>query len=319
MKRRFRFGISAKFAFAILAAGTITIVVGLSLAFVKGNSQLRVVIGERFQTLAEDSALKVDRKIQRVIAADSLLAHKAASDQALRYTFRATQSGVTDSSGRGFRIDWPAVKDAEHTLSVLRASWVSPPMRSFISEGVNAPSGFSAPPTIRISGLLLDGEEHRYLFRITLPIPESQTEPLIGWLHRDYYVKNLFDSLVNSIRFGKTGHVMIIDNLGRIVSCPDLVTGSYISDENLIRRVATNEAGWITAETDGHGGRKFSLIGHAPLAGVKPVSVRGPVLAYVCMAEFSGDFRRGKKPSDRDVARWPRGNRTSDHTRILHE
>ena len=268
MKRRVHFGLSAKFILTILTIGTILIVIGLPLAYIKSNSQLRKVIGERFQVLAKGNASKVDREIQRVIAADRLLADKAASDQALRYTLRSTQSAVTDSSLGRFRINWPAVREAEHTQSVLRASWVSSPMVGYINGGINARSGFSAQPMPRISGLLLDGEEQRYLFRVSLPIWDSQTETLVGWLHRDYYVKNLLDSLVYPIQFGKTGYAMIIDNLGRVVSCPHLITGSRIADGSLIRRVTTNEAGWITAKSDDHGRQIFSLVGYAPLAGV---------------------------------------------------
>jgi signal transduction histidine kinase len=61
---------------------------------------------------------------------------------------------------------------------------------------------------------------------------------------------------------------MLIDQLGAIVSCPLLETGSHIEDNTLIKRVVQNQAGWITAENDGHGESVFSIVGHAPLAGV---------------------------------------------------
>ena len=90
--------------------------------------------------------------------------------------------------------------------------------------------------------------------------------------------------LVYPIRFGATGHVMLIDNLGMIVSCPLLVTGSRIDDESLVRRVASDEAGWTTAESDGHGGQKFSIVGHAPLPGANRFLRPGAVVAHVRVA-----------------------------------
>jgi hypothetical protein len=147
---------------------------------------------------------------------------------------------------------------------------VTDPASGPLPGGIQGSARSYDKATTRVSGLRLRGEALRYLFRVSTPIQGEQANTLLGWLHRDYDVKNLFDPLVYPIRFGQTGHVMLIDNLGAIVSCPLLVTGSRIADSTLIARVAGDKAGWITAENDGHGGRKFSIIGHAPLAGLTP-------------------------------------------------
>ncbi len=58
--RRHRFGLWGKLILAILAAGTVPIVVGLSVAYFKGHTQLNEVIGGSFEALARDSAAKLD-------------------------------------------------------------------------------------------------------------------------------------------------------------------------------------------------------------------------------------------------------------------
>ncbi|MDE2118332.1 MAG: PAS domain S-box protein, partial [Betaproteobacteria bacterium] len=120
----------------------------------------------------------------------------------------------------------------------------------------------------RVTGLHLNSATQHHLLHISAPIGGGKENLPIGWLHRDYDVKKLFDPLIYPIRFGGTGHVMLINNAGAIISCPMLVTGSRIEDQALIARVTNGHAGWITAKNDGHGKRMFSIIGYAPLAGV---------------------------------------------------
>jgi signal transduction histidine kinase len=242
-----------------LIAGTVPIVIGLSVAYVRGNTELQEVIGASFRALAEESASKIDAKIQRVIAADRLLAQQALATAAVREFLSSGHDAEGVQGVTGF--DWPQ-KDRDS--DVVLASRVTVPELS--DDGDFGAENAVAPVAAGISGLQLGGDIQRYLIRISTPILDEKH--LVGWLHRDHIVKILFDPLIYPTRFGDTGHVMLIDNSGAIVSCPLLVTGTRIDDHELIRRVARRDAGWITAENDGHGGRKFSIIGHAPLPGV---------------------------------------------------
>ncbi|MDJ0955978.1 MAG: sensor histidine kinase [Arenicellales bacterium] len=254
-----RLGLWGKLVIAILLAGSVPIVIGLSVAYVRGTTELQEVIGASFKALAEESASKVDAEIRHVIAADRALAVQAASDPQIRGHLAKFERGPEATD-----INWPEISDNNGTI---HASWVSGPARGPIGSDQKNPAGTSeaAPPMPAISGLQLSGEPQRYLIRVATPILEADTQTMLGWLHRDHIVKSVFDPLIYPARFGNTGHVMIIDNQGAIVSCPLLITGSRIEDLQLVKRVAQKEAGWITAENDGHGSRKFSIIGHAPL------------------------------------------------------
>ena len=259
-----RLGLRGKLILAIFAAGSIPIGVGLWVAYDRGNSQLQAVIGDSFKALAMNSASTIDAEIQRVIVINRTLAAEAAADPDLR----GALLGAGRSPGEGIQVDWPAVRSEDEADWILRASRVTGPTGGLFAGGVRSPTGVGKGAAVRLSGLSLHGEQQRFLFRISSPIEDADDGALVGWLHRDYDVKNLLDPLVYPVRFGNTGHVMIVDKMGAIVSCPLLRTGSRISDQALIASVAGDKEGWITAYNDGHGSQRFSIIGHAPLSGV---------------------------------------------------
>lgn len=258
-----RFGLWGKLVIAILTAGTVPIVIGLSVAYFRGSTELQEVIGASFQALAEDSASKVDAEIRRIIVADRSLARQVLSDSEVAKALLGSNQGI--AGGRAAtEISWPAAAEDGETIY---SSWITGPAQGPLAGDAQDPGGSGGGISAKavISGLQLSGEPQRYLIRISTPILDADSQALLGWLHRDHIVKFLFDPLIYPVRFGNTGHVMLIDSQGAIVSCPLLVTGSHIDDLQLVTRVAQQEAGWITAENDGHGGRKFSIIGHAPL------------------------------------------------------
>lgn len=257
---RRRFGLWGKLMLGILATGTIPIVAGLSVAYVNGTNELRQVIGDSFAALAQDSAMQLDREIQRLIAADRILARRAATDAELLKTL-SSRASTEPSKSPLERLYWNPLAAPGTDNTALLASWITGPE----GEPQADVQEVSAAPVI-MSGIRFDENMARYVFHVSAAIVDEQAE-LLGWLHRDYDVKIFLDPLVYPIRFGQTGHIMIVDNNGVIVSCPALITGSRIRDANLIGKVATNETRWIISENDGHGSQRTSLIGHAPLSG----------------------------------------------------
>jgi signal transduction histidine kinase len=265
-----RFGLLRKLVLAILAVGTIPLVVGLSVAYVRGSSELQEVIGASFQVLAEESASKLDAEIQRIITADRLLAQKAAANSAVHTKLSGNR--LQGKRSPEIHFDWPPVTATGSVPGALKASWITSPESTLIGSESTIP--YSEKTTTKASVHLNSTTQH-HLLHISTPIYNEKEEAPVGWLQRDYDIKKLFDPLVYPIRFGDTGHVMLIDNLGAIISCPLLITGSRIEDRTLLTRVASDEAGWISAENDGHGGHVFSIVGYAPLASAKPFLQQG--------------------------------------------
>jgi hypothetical protein len=84
-----------------------------------------------------------------------------------------------------------------------------------------------------IEDLHFDEQANAYVFSISLPVMDSLRYEVVGVLHRVIDAKEFFSPSTHPIRFGKTGHVMLIDSRGMVLSCPILPTGG-----SALRRIA---------------------------------------------------------------------------------
>ena len=161
---------------------------------------------------------------------------------------------ITDIAGR-------IVASLDTTPSYLHAQelW----WKGAFHNGVGQP--FLGPVTF-------DSHFQTYTFTLSLPIMDSLRYEAIGVLRRVYDAKEFFAPSIDTIRFGETGHVMLIDSRGVVMSCPILPTGTAISDNRLIPLVTPLQAGWTPAPSDGHGGLDTSIIGFAPLANTSRIT-----------------------------------------------
>lgn len=116
-----------------------------------------------------------------------------------------------------------------------------------------------------IEDVYFDAQADTYAFTISIPVMDSLRYEAIGVLHRVIDAREFFSPSTHVIRFGKTGHVMLIDSRGIVISCPILPTGLSISDKSLIPLITPMAPGWVHAPSDGHGGNSRSIIGFAPL------------------------------------------------------
>ena len=116
-----------------------------------------------------------------------------------------------------------------------------------------------------IENVHFDERTQTYVISISLPIMDRIRYGTVGVLHRVIDAKELISPSISPIRFGKTGHVMLIDHRGIVMSCPILPTGVPLSDAQLIPLVTPLQPGWVSAPSDGHGGQSTSIIGFAPV------------------------------------------------------
>ncbi|NGZ10974.1 MAG: HAMP domain-containing protein [Nitrospira sp. LK70] len=116
-----------------------------------------------------------------------------------------------------------------------------------------------------IEDIRFDNQVKAYVFTISLPVMDSLRYEVVGVLHRVIDAEEFFSPATHVIRFGKTGHVMLIDANGTVISCPLLPTGVPLSDPSLVPLVTPQHPGWVQASSDGHGGQDTSVIGFAPL------------------------------------------------------
>lgn len=116
-----------------------------------------------------------------------------------------------------------------------------------------------------IEDVHFDERAQSYVISISLPIMDRIRYGVVGVLHRVIDAKELISPSISPIRFGKTGHVMLIDHRGIVISCPILPTGVKLSDAQLVPLVTPPQPGWVSAPSDGHGGQSTSIIGFAPM------------------------------------------------------
>ena len=161
---------------------------------------------------------------------------------------------ITDSRGRLVASTGSNVDYDHHT-----ASW----WKGAFSNGVGQPY---------LTNVAFNQQVGTYTFSLSLPIMDRLHFQTIGVLHRIYDAKEFFSPSIDTIRFGKTGHVMLIDSRGTVMSCPILPTGTHLADPRLIPLVTPLTKGWVKAPSDGHGGQNTSIIGHAPLPGTSQIT-----------------------------------------------
>lgn len=154
---------------------------------------------------------------------------------------------VTDVLGRVV-----ATTNSNITYLHQRTDW----WKGAFHEGVGKPF---------ISNLQFDDLLQTYTFSVSVPVMDSIRYQAVGVLHRVYDAKEFFAPSIDLIRFGKTGHAMLIDSDGRVISCPILSTGLQIADRQLIPLVTPLEPGWVLGQSDGHGGLSQSIIGFSAL------------------------------------------------------
>jgi two-component system, NtrC family, sensor kinase len=123
-----------------------------------------------------------------------------------------------------------------------------------------------------IGNVSFDSQLGVYAFHVSLPIMDRIRYRAIGVLHRVFDAREYLAPSLFPIRFGKTGHVMLLDSQGTVMACPILPTGSRLADASLIGLVTTPQPGWVKADSDGHGGQGTSVIGFSALPGTSHVT-----------------------------------------------
>ena len=123
-----------------------------------------------------------------------------------------------------------------------------------------------------IQNVFFDTRLSKYTFTISFPIMDSLRYQAIGVLHRAYDAAEFFAPSILPIRFGQTGHAMLIDSDGTVISCPILPAGVRLADQSLISLLTDAYPTWVSVPSDGHGGQDTTIVGVAPLSGTSRVT-----------------------------------------------
>lgn len=128
-----------------------------------------------------------------------------------------------------------------------------------------------------MSNVTFDERFKVFTFSLSLPIMDSIRYQAVGVLHQVYDAKEFLAPSVHPIRFGKTGHVMVIDTAGTVITCPILPTGTRLADPRLVELVTPAQPGWGAASSSGHGDGSASII----------ASVAGTIIGFARLPQTS--------------------------------
>ena len=298
-------GLKRKLIVSMLLVGVLPLLLGLTMAFFQGSKEIREVSGESFKALATEAARKLDLLVAEEVDRTSRIASDQLVVKELEKRRDALQEGkpaqeqlkakwevrdpaavktITDSRlGRLLREYYAGSHGEQDQLlpQVVRAAtkllFITDVQGDLVAALTSRPD-FSHGQTawwqgaynkgtgqLYIEDIYFDDKAKTYVFSISLPIMDSLRYEVVGVLHRVIDAKEFFSPSTHPIRFGKTGHVMLIDSRGIVMSCPILPAGVRLSDPSLIPLVTPLQPGWVSASSDGHGGSGTSIIGFAPL------------------------------------------------------
>lgn len=297
---RFRWGLKGRLVLLTLVVGTVPLLLGIGMAYVEGTRELQVVIGSSFAGLATETARKLDlvfgdelTRLSR-IAADPVLIEALEGNP-------APMTGLREEGERRWEARDPSLvrsvttgplADVLRRLAESETDQSSPPARQAVTRAL-----FLTDATGRLVASInhdvrythgdeawwqrtydggrggqaapgdasFDRQFGTYTIALAVPVMDARRGRAMGVLRRVFDAKAYLDPSLAPIRFGKTGHVMLIDGDGTVMSCPILPTGARLVDQDLVRLVTSPQAGWVKAPSDGHGSRTRSIVGFSPL------------------------------------------------------
>ncbi len=316
-RTRTRWGLKGRLVSLTLVVGTVPLVLGIGTAYVQGTRELHATIGSSFAGLATESARKLDLVFDDELARLTRIAQDRVIVDAL--VERAGESSLIQDEERLWR-----ERDAAYVRHITAGPVAGRLERYLDTEGPEQPvtqtllvtdaSGrlvASTNATVRyafdsetwwqkamangggqvyVGNVAFDPALDTYVFHLSIPVANSRGRP-VGVVHRVFDAKAYLAPFVSPIRFGKTGHVMLIDSLGTVMSCPVLPTGTHLADSELVALVTPPYAGWDNTPSDGHGGHTPSLVGFSPLAETNRFTLASTGVAWHTFAwQSSGEL-----------------------------
>lgn len=298
-------GLRKKIVLAFLLVGFIPVLVGLLITYWTGTIHLREAMGQNFQGLAVEAARKIDMVIEREIDGKR---HLAARTEILADLNAANRGYAQLSDSDVARVlaerreRWGS---GEHnslrqqillspTSSVLRgyirtmavpylAFFVTDEQGAVVASANGAPDYLNSDQSwwretynnglgkIYIGDLFFSEPDQTYAIIMAVPVIDERSQKAIGVLAVVHDVRELLQAPIHAILFGKSGHAMLIDSDGRVLTCPFLPTGTLLKDQGLVSTLTAAVPNWVMAEDDGHGGTD-SIIGFAPASATSVIT-----------------------------------------------
>lgn len=293
-----RMGLKNKLIAVVIGVGTVPLILAMIFSYLQGNKSLTQVIGASFQALAHETSTKIDLLLKEEINGITHLASHPALilwvTQQNKYLKQIPPAKIDQEIRQQSQV-WSKQKPISLSPTTNRASHV---LNDFLKNDPHASKNTSALFVTNSKGLLAssinfhpayvnthrsswekiisgsletfigpltqDPQSKEYNFEFAVPIKDHESQ-IVGVLHRVYSARNYFAYALETITFGETGHVMLIDSDGVVLTCPILPTGHRLADPELVKTVTGLSNAWAQTQGDGHGSEDISIIGYSPL------------------------------------------------------
>ena len=256
-----RISLQRSITLSVLLIGLLSGAIGIGYAYLHEKHTRRATVGLYFQELARQSADKVGlmltKEIEWVERLSALPEVRESVKQGARLAF--TQPGLQrwrDEQRQYFRsltiVDRRGMLVGGVTSDTTRAHYAQQPWWPIVF-------GQARP----WAGELRVDEKGRSYWEVAVPIMDDG-QAAVGALKVVIGADELFASVLRT-RIGQTGHVMLLDEQGRVLACPVLPPGVHTkTDAFLAGRIGAPPghpmAAWAEVQDDSHG-VQGSLVG----------------------------------------------------------
>lgn len=270
-----------RFVISIIIIGSLPVFAGLFITSYVGTRELRRSIGANFGGLAEQVAHKVELlidielgKLKQVVQSEQIRNFLSSYPQGEGKDFASRSSQAADYLKENI---FKGEEENYAFVSLLdrrgkRIAGVSASFLNFsLLDGIlkKGEFNYSKFRKVFISDFYFLEKINEYLFFIVYPLFSPDKKEFLGLIRIDYR-RRFFGPAIEDIKFGETGHAMLIDSAGEIIICPLLPTGEHVSDEHFLEALANKRRGWVIAANDAHGGRN-SIVGFNPIVSVNRI------------------------------------------------
>lgn len=293
-----RLGLKNKLIAIVIGVGTVPLILAMIFSYLQGNKSLTQVIGASFKALAYETSTKIDLLLKEEIHKTAHLAGHPTLVLSVTEQNKFLDPIPLLAIGAEFREHIQAWRNQEAKSPSPTTNRASTVLRDFLNnnryatentlalfitdaKGVLVSSINFIPSFMNnhlpswtkimdgkletfIGPLVRDPKEELFIFEIAAPLRNHENQ-VVGVLHRIYAASDFFTNSLDPITFGKTGHVMLIDSDGVVLTCPILPTGHQLTGPKLVQAVTGPEAAWAETQGDGHGSEDLSIIGYSPL------------------------------------------------------
>jgi signal transduction histidine kinase len=297
-----RFGLKGRLVLLTLVVGTVPLVLAMGTAYLQGTRELQASIGASFAALATESA----RALDLVLRHEMTSTRRIATDPVVvdwLLTRAATAPALDDGLQRWNTRDPVLLREILDGPVALRLAYdgdsaapgQTAPRAAFVTDADGRLVASTTSETTYLSrgeawwrramtsdleagpigNTLFDPAVQIYVVELSAPVVAPGSTRRIGVVHRIFDAKAYVAPMLSPTRFGATGHVMLIDGHGTVISCPVLPTGTHLADDELLALVTPSTPGWARTPSDGHGGRAASLVGYSPLVETNRVMPTG--------------------------------------------